>query len=139
MKKFQALLFLFTLSLTSCVGTSQLKKTRIELLEKEKFRYQLPPDNNVVLRPVFPKVKKSTLKNGLQVLVVEDNRLPIAQVSLALKHGSANDPIGKSGLNYLTALMLKEGAGKLNSKISSSAFLKCNSLFNSILILPGFI
>lgn len=122
MKKFQVLLLLFTFSLTSCVGKNQLKKTRTELLEKEKFRYQLPPDNDAALRPVFPKVKKGTLKNGLQILAVEDNRLPIAQVSLVLKHGSGNDPVGKSGLNYLTAFMLKEGAGKLNALELAEAF-----------------
>lgn len=123
MKNCQLLLLLFVMTLTSCsVGNKQIRKDRAELLEKELWRNQLPPEGNDAIKPTFPKVLKSSLKNGLQIFVVEDNRLPIAEVSIVLNHGSASDPVGKSGLNYLSAMMLKEGAGSMNSLELAEAF-----------------
>lgn len=49
-----------------------------------------------------------TLKNGLQVVVIENHRLPVVRQMLFYRVGSADDPPGKSGLaHYLEHLMFK--------------------------------
>lgn len=54
---------------------------------------------------------RSTLANGLTVLVVEQRGLPLTAVRLVVLAGSAFDPPGKEGVAALTALLLDKGAG----------------------------
>lgn len=117
------LLVLFFLGPVACVSTSkQIALNRDALDKKETWRHQLPKSDPSYLRPVFPNVKRAQLKYGLTVLVVEDHRLPIAQIMLATKAGSARDPFNLGGLSQLTALMLKEGAGPHDSLALAEAF-----------------
>lgn len=95
---------------------------REELMEKESFRKNLPKAELAPVKPNFPKAKKQTLANGLTIMVVEDHRLPIAELSLIWKNGSALDPIGKAGLQNLSTLMLKEGTTKMTSLELAEAF-----------------
>jgi zinc protease len=113
MKNYLLLLALF---LFSCQTLRQKhQKAREDIANKESWRFTLPEESKDAIKPVFPAVKRSSLKNGLTILVVEDNRLPIADVSVILKQGAVNDPLGKSGLFHLSSMMLKEGAGNKNS------------------------
>lgn len=59
----------------------------------------------------LPAIQKLTLANGLPVWMVEHHEVPLAQVNLIVRSGSAADPIGKFGVGSLTAAMLDEGAG----------------------------
>ncbi|HEX6973585.1 MAG TPA: pitrilysin family protein, partial [Vicinamibacterales bacterium] len=58
-----------------------------------------------------PAVQKRSLSNGLPVWFVEMHKVPVVNVTLAVKSGAAADPRGKFGLASLTADMLDEGAG----------------------------
>jgi len=49
------------------------------------------------------------------VWVVEHHEVPLAQINLIVRSGSAADPIGKYGVGSLTAAMLDEGAGTRSS------------------------
>lgn len=75
-----------------------------------------PPDRSAppVVGPPprlqLPAVQKHTLGNGLRVWVIERHTVPVAQVVLVVKAGSAADPAGKYGLASLAAAMLTEGA-----------------------------
>ncbi len=60
-------------------------------------------------------IQKSKLSNGLPVWIVEHHEVPLAQVNLIVRSGSAADPIGKYGLGSLAAAMLDEGAGTRSS------------------------
>ena len=60
----------------------------------------------------MPAIQKSKLSNGLAVWIVEHHEVPLAQVNLIVRAGSAADPIGKYGVGSLTAAMLDEGAGE---------------------------
>jgi len=52
--------------------------------------------------------KTFTLKNGLTVVVIENNRMPVVRQVLLYRVGGADDPPGKSGLaHYLEHLMFK--------------------------------
>ncbi|HWI20664.1 MAG TPA: pitrilysin family protein [Vicinamibacterales bacterium] len=63
----------------------------------------------------MPAIQKQKLSNGLEVWLVEHHEVPLAQVNLIVRSGSAADPIGKYGIGSLTAAMLDEGAGKLSA------------------------
>jgi len=62
-----------------------------------------------------PTVQKQQLANGLPVWIVEQHEVPVAQVSLVVLSGSADDPAGKFGVASLAASMLMEGAGARSS------------------------
>ncbi len=49
------------------------------------------------------------MPNGLTVLVVEQQAVPIVQIHTLVKAGSAQDPPEKAGLAYLVASLLDEG------------------------------
>ncbi len=63
----------------------------------------------------LPEIKRFELSNGMKVLFVEKNSIPVIQLTLLVNGGSLYDPEGKKGLAYLTSLMLDEGAGNYNS------------------------
>lgn len=48
--------------------------------------------------------------NGVQVVVIQDSRLPLVNVSLVLRGGGDAEPPGKEGLAGLTAAMLRRGS-----------------------------
>src|SRR5262249_32277088 len=59
----------------------------------------------------LPAIQKRTLTNGLAVSIVEMHKVPVVDVTLIVRSGTAADPQGKFGLANLTADMLDEGAG----------------------------
>jgi zinc protease len=68
--------------------------------------------------PVFkpPVVKRSKLKNGMSLLLVENHALPIVSMRLVMPGaGGFVDPAGKAGLASFTADLLDEGAGGLSA------------------------
>lgn len=68
-------------------------------------------------RPIrFPQYTEATLPNGLRLLVVENHRLPVANVSLYVESGAANDPRGKQGLASLTADLLDNGTARRSAR-----------------------
>lgn len=64
---------------------------------------------------VAPTIQSATLANGLQILLVEDHRLPLVDMRVMVERGWVADPVGKFGLASLTADMLDEGLKKLNA------------------------
>jgi zinc protease len=59
----------------------------------------------------LPQIQKRQLSNGLPVWIVEQHKVPVAQINLVILSGTAQDPPGKFGIASLTAAMLEEGAG----------------------------
>src|SRR5205807_9250035 len=73
----------------------------------EAFRRQMPPP--LGLRPLnLPEPFETTLRNGLQVVIVEDRRLPLVSFRLACRSGDANDPASLPGLSDMIARLLPE-------------------------------
>lgn len=58
---------------------------------------------------VPPRIESAWLENGLQILVVEDNKLPLVQTSLVIKSGWTDDDLSHPGAATLAAAMLDEG------------------------------
>ena len=59
---------------------------------------------------------ETTLPNGLKIVVIEDNRLPIVSYRLAFQSGTINDPKDSTGLTSALTSMLSEGTATLSSK-----------------------
>jgi zinc protease len=58
---------------------------------------------------VPPRVQKAVLRNGLEVLVVEDHKLPVVNMALVVRSGWASDPKNRPGAASLTSELLDEG------------------------------
>ncbi|MCL4794867.1 MAG: insulinase family protein [Bryobacteraceae bacterium] len=67
----------------------------------------------------FPRFTQRTLANGLTLIVVEDTRLPLVAYSMQMRAGKADVPPARSGLAWLSAALLREGAaGRTSQEIS---------------------
>jgi predicted Zn-dependent peptidase len=70
-----------------------------------------PPELGPPPKLTLPPITQQRLSNGLQVLVLEKHQVPLVQVNVVVKAGSAMDPDERPGLASLTSAMLDEGAG----------------------------
>ncbi|MEX2117723.1 MAG: pitrilysin family protein [Bacteroidota bacterium] len=59
----------------------------------------------------LPAIQKFKLSNGLPVVLMEKRGVPVVQINVLVKTGSAMEPTDKSGVASMTAAMLDEGAG----------------------------
>jgi zinc protease len=57
----------------------------------------------------LPLLQRRKLSNGLEVLIVEQHELPVVNMNLVLKTGSAADPEERAGLSNITAALIDEG------------------------------
>lgn len=64
----------------------------------------------------LPPYEKTTLKNGLTVVIMSTDRLPLVDFRLVVRGGAVNDPAGKDGLASLTADLMTQGAGERNAQ-----------------------
>lgn len=70
-----------------------------------------PPAIGPAPELALPSILKRELQNGVDVWIVERHEVPVVQVTLVVRGGSASDPVGQYGAASLTAAMLTEGAG----------------------------
>ncbi len=63
----------------------------------------------------LPPITHFTLSNGLPVVLMEKHEVPLVQMELLVKAGSANDPADKPGLASVAVAMMEEGAGSRNA------------------------
>ncbi|HEX8116467.1 MAG TPA: pitrilysin family protein, partial [Pyrinomonadaceae bacterium] len=86
-----------------------------QAMTRQSKKSETPPDTSKLPKPgpnptlKLPSAERRTLSNGLEVLVVRHNELPIVAFDLVVKMGAAGDPAGQAGLASLTADMLDEG------------------------------
>lgn len=120
-KFMSSLLFIGVIGALSCTSVTKRPDRSLQL-EKEKFRYTLPIANEKPSTPQFPIIKKGSLKNGLTVMVVEQSDLPIVDISVVFKNGSAFDPYQKAGLINMSVQMLKEGTKDKSSLELTESF-----------------
>ncbi len=65
-------------------------------------------------------VKTATLPNGIQVLVLENHKAPVATLNVFYKVGSRNEQTGKTGLSHLVEHLMFRGTKKLKPEEFSS-------------------
>lgn len=78
--------------------------------------WELPPPATED-RPVVDRARlhRSRLANGLEVVILEDRRLPRLDLGMAVRRGGAIVPVGQAGLASFTAELMERGAGTRSS------------------------
>jgi len=100
------------------------------------------PISKEVLKVNLPKAYETKLSNGLQVIVLEQHKLPTFTMQMVVLSGGLSDPPDQPGAAQYTASLLREGTNTRNSKqiaeqvesigASLSAGSGLSSLFSSI-------
>lgn len=78
----------------------------------------------------LPQIEEFTVENGMKVTFVHKANLPIVQMYFSINSGSIYDPENKSGVAYLTSLLLDEGAGGLNTMELDKEIEKLGSILS---------
>jgi predicted Zn-dependent peptidase len=74
------------------------------------------PVNKDVLKVKLPRAQEATLKNGLQVVLLESHKVPTFNMQLVVLSGGLSDKTDYRGLASFTATLLREGTSKRSSK-----------------------
>jgi zinc protease len=74
------------------------------------------PVNKEVLKVKLPRAQEATLKNGLQVILLESHKIPTFNMQLVVLSGGLSDKADYRGLASFTAALLREGTSKRSSK-----------------------
>lgn len=91
--------------LLCCAGAA-----RAQQADRSKLPELAPPPSLKL-----PPIQHLKLSNGLSVILMEKHDLPLLEMELVVRAGSAMDPDGKSGLASMMAAMMDEGAGSRSS------------------------
>lgn len=90
------------------------------------------PVNNKPLKVTLPRAYETTLANGLQVVVLENHKLPTFSVQMVLLSGGFSDAAGSEGVAQYVATMLREGTKTRNSRQISEAVDSLGATLNSV-------
>ncbi|MCS7157397.1 MAG: insulinase family protein [Blastocatellia bacterium] len=74
------------------------------------------PVNREILRVRLPRPQEARLKNGLEVILLEDHRLPMFTMQMVIRSGGLADPPDHRGLAQFTAALLREGTKRRTSR-----------------------
>ena len=78
------------------------------------------PESTPRFEPPIPK--RTTLRNGLNLLVLEKHELPTIAFGLILNTGASRDPRSLPGLSAMTIAMLREGTSNRTSEQIADEF-----------------
>jgi len=92
---------------------------------------EAPPAPEPLKKLAFPAYSEMTMKNGLQVVVVEHHEQPIASIWLAIKAGSVLDPEGKASLASYAASLINKGTKDKDSKKLAAWIESVGGTFNA--------
>jgi len=81
-------------------------------------------------RFMFP-VTTGKLKNGLSVILAEDDSLPVVTVAVAYRAGSIQDPSGKPGLAYLMENLMFRGSQDVPSREHFNFITRVGGMLNA--------
>ncbi|MDP2166876.1 MAG: pitrilysin family protein [Thermodesulfovibrionales bacterium] len=85
----------------------------------------------LIAAPSYAEVKEYRLPNGLNVLMIEDHKAPLAVFQIWYRVGSRNEPAGKTGLSHLLEHMMFKGTPKYGSKAFSNLVQKYGGTDNA--------
>jgi zinc protease len=74
------------------------------------------PVSKEVLKVKLPKPYETTLKNGLQVVILSNHKVPTFDMQMVILSGGFSDPAGEIGAAQFTASLLREGTKTRSSK-----------------------
>jgi zinc protease len=70
----------------------------------------------------FPRFARSTLPNGMRLLVAPVTKLPLVTVIAVVEAGASVEPVGREGVAALTARLLPEGAAGMDGAALAERF-----------------
>ncbi|AJP73933.1 M16 family metallopeptidase [Sphingomonas hengshuiensis] len=79
------------------------------------------PDVAAIGDLVFPKVERTKLSNGIELVYAHRTAVPVTQVVMSFDAGVAADPDGKLGTQSLAASLMDEGTTTLDSTAIAEA------------------
>lgn len=79
----------------------------------------------------YQNIKEHVLKNGMKVLILEDNSSPIISLGIWYKVGSRNEVTGKTGISHLLEHMMFKGTKKLGSQEFSRIIQRMGGVDNA--------
>jgi zinc protease len=115
---------LLSAALAACGGSSAnlppaaqttVTQVTVERVEHTPPKKEAPPAGTAPREIHFPAIERQSTASGLEVNTVPLKGVPVVQVKLVIKSGSACDPKDLPGAAQLVAQMLKEGTQKRNS------------------------
>lgn len=92
---------------------------------------ETPPPPSAPRSVRFPKPVEKTLKNGLRVIVVEREGVPLVTAQLLVKAGGETDPQQLSGLAQMTAALLTKGTATRSATEIAQAIEALGGTLNS--------
>lgn len=104
-------------ALTLLVGTTAAGQQEDHAPETSKVeRKNRAPVSKDILKVTLPRATEATLSNGLTVLIMENNRLPLISMQFNISGaGPIFEPSSVPGLASIAATMLREGTKTRNS------------------------
>jgi zinc protease len=112
--------FSSALLLASCAGPHNLAGPAAA---PEPFAWELPPVVAVERPIVDPaRLHRASLANGLQIVVLEDRRLPRVAAGFVALRGAAIEAPGELGVAAFTAALMERGAGERDALALAAAF-----------------
>jgi predicted Zn-dependent peptidase len=96
------------------------------------------PINRDVLKLKLPKAQETTLPNGLQIVLLENRKIPTFSMQLQVLSGGLSDPASQRGLAAVTASLLREGTAKRSNREIAEQTEMLGSTLNSISGVSGF-
>lgn len=77
---------------------------------------QAPPGPGERPEVSVPEMERTTLDNGMQVLVAQTSEVPLATMAVLFPGGSASDPREKAGLANLAAQLADKGTANMDAQ-----------------------
>jgi zinc protease len=106
--------------LAGCAGAPA---DTLPVAAREPFAWELPPAVAVERPIVDPaRLHRAALANGLQVVVLEDRRLPRVSAGFVALRGAAIEAPGELGVAAFTAALMERGAGERDALALAAAF-----------------
>jgi predicted Zn-dependent peptidase len=96
------------------------------------------PLNKEILRVKLPKAQEATLSNGLQVVLLENHKVPTFSMQMVVLSGGLSDPQTARGVASFTASLLREGTTKRSSKEISEQSESLGAVIGANAGLSGF-
>lgn len=121
--------FLMSVALLLC-GALTLSAFAQTMNQTEDFRRQPPPPLASKALNI-PKPFETQLASGMQLVVVEDARLPLVSYRLAFRTGNASDPAGLPGLTSMMTNLLTEGTETRTSKQIADEVARLGATLNA--------
>ena len=72
-----------------------------------------------------------TLSNGLQVVLIQNHMVPVVSLSVCYKIGTADDPVGKTGISHFLEHLMFKGTKTVSGDEFKKSVLRNGGVFNA--------